>query len=303
MPDQNRASLPVGDLAERKRDRKAQFWQGHAAILAAAILAAVSLYEFVVNRKSAIEKTAMSRQKDQMAYVDQGEKEKLVALEKRLRESEEQRNADVEGLKQQLVDVQTNLVSVQKKSQDSQNQVDALKQQLSDTQTRLSDVQHKLADAQAKLELKENGKSGREGVTSIDSGKHPKNDRPSYKDIGLFRFEVGDCVRTGTLVRCSGTVTNLGSEPANLYLRWGECYVVDNFRNQIPLSDQIFKLGDDTRKPLQPKLPIAFHVLLDDPKEDSTHATLILSVAGRQFPLPMEQNRPLQLEFSIPERH
>jgi hypothetical protein len=109
----------------------------------------------------------------------------------------------------------------------------------------------------------------------------------------------GTCARTGTRVHCSGSVTNLGTEPEALHLRWYECYIVDNFTNQIPLCDQIFKLGDGSGKPLRPNLPIGFSISLEDPREDSTHATLILSIAASKFPLPQERNAPARLEFSI----
>jgi hypothetical protein len=184
-----------------------------------------------------------------------------------------------------LAQVTEQLADQTRKYEQSENEKGKFENQLKELRTQLADAQTRLADAHT-------------AVQSLKSGL-PVPSAKRFVDAGTFRFASDDCVRTGTKIQCSGSVTNLGSDPESLHLRWYECYLVDNFHNQLALSDQIFKLGDGTGKALQPNLPVAFNLLLEDKKEDCTHITLILSVAAGKFPSPMERNEPVRLEFSV----
>jgi hypothetical protein len=202
--------------------------------------------------------------------------EKINAQQKRIVELTSAEAAE----KQRLVGEEAKSEQIE---QQLQSQIGQLRNQLADAQTALNSKDQRVPD-----------------VGDNRASLSPKIAPDHQVDVGVFRLESQDCARTGTIIRCSGTITNLGSEPEDFHWRWNESSLVDNFGGQLQLSDQIFKLGDGTRKPLQPHLPIAFVISAGDPKENTSHITLILSVAGSQFPLPMERNSAVRLEFSVP---
>jgi gas vesicle protein len=258
-----------------------------AAVIAGAFIGVVgTIVAQLINPRWSVEEsllrkeiTSQQTKLDEMAAREKTEMEQRSAEEEKFKETQRQ-------LESQLQELRTQLANSQSKLTEAQSNLDEKEKQLDDEK-----------------KLRQPGTANMLG--NVKDDRPPKNSSLPAKrpvDVGVLRFESQDCVRTGTRVLCSGSVTNLGSEPEYLYLRWNECYIVDNFHNQLPLSNQILKVGDGMGKPLQPHLPIAFTISLDDPGENSTHATLILSVAGNQFPLPMERNVPVRLEFYVVSR-
>lgn len=236
----------------------------------------------------------------QLSTETASEKEHFNAEETRFQETEKQLRSELDDVKARLAGSQTNTKSKG--------------EQLADAQARLESVEQELADARRQIQLKDqqlademNSKRGTEGPSHTKTYSPNSSQRFSsfvspkrHVDVGPFRLEPGECARAATIIRCSGTVTNLDTSPRYFYLRWDQSFVVDNLHTQVSLSDQIFRMGDGTRKSLQPQLPIAFVISVQDNEENVTRITLVLSVAGSQFPLPMEHNFPVRLDFSVP---
>lgn len=108
-----------------------------------------------------------------------------------------------------------------------------------------------------------------------------------------FLFKVNGCVRSMSRIRCSGTVTNTGPDPTRFYVRWDESFAVDSFGHQVTLTPQALVIGDGREKTLQPDLPIAFSVILDDDgvPTHTTELSVVLAITPNKFPLPLERPR------------
>jgi gas vesicle protein len=222
----------------------------------------------------------------ELSAAETNDSQRLITEEAKSQEIEQQLQSELEQIRKQLAD-----------AQDTINSKDQL---IAKAQTELQLKDQQLVDARkSKLGGPNDGATSR--TSGENTGSQVSKTAPNHQaDVGEFRLESHDCTRTGTRVHCVGTITNLGTDPQNFHFRWNESSIVDNLGGQLPLSDQIFKFGDGSNKPLQPHLPIAFVITVDDPQKNASLITLVLSEAASQFPQPMEHNATIRLEFSIP---